>query len=524
VNTYDLIIKNGIILDGARTPRYQADIGINKGIITKVGDLSTAQADQITDAAGWMISPGFIDVHTHSDAWLLKYPCFLPKTSQGYTTEFLMLDGISYAPVDENTNSDWIVYLRALNGLRQRQYTGWKTIAEYTSQFDHKSFQNTATFIPYGNVRSLVCGFDRHPPDDFQLKEIKTLVTQGMEEGALGLSTGFDYLSQCFASTSELVAVCKELANKKGVYVSHIRYKMGILEGLKEAVEIGRKAGVPVHISHLKGSTPPESEAILNYIDTRAINEVDFSFDVYPYSASSTMLSALLPLEVWSAGSLAAVKQLKERRVKDLFTRSLAKMPLDRILIAWTASKDNQALEGMTLEEFIAGTGRSPAEALIDLLIEEGLAVLLVFLQGDDTLIAPFLAHPRGMIGSDGIYQEDGIIHPRVYGTAARVLGHCVRNWGLFSLEDAIYKLSGYPAERFGIMKRGTIQEGRWADLVSFDANSINDNATFKNPRQFSMGIGDVWVNGLQIMGHGNITANRTLPLPGRFLSRGEGE
>ena len=221
-----------------------------------------------------------------------------------------MLDGISYAPVNEVTAPEWIVYLRALNGLRLRQYSGWKTIAEFMSQLDRQNVQNTASFIPYGNVRSLICGFDRCPPDDYQLKEIKSLVAQGMEAGALGLSTGFDYLGQLFSSTAELIAVCREMANKGGIYVSHIRYKLGILDGLKEAVAIGREAGVPVHISHLKGSTPAEAEAILAYINTTAIHEVDFSFDVYPYSASSTLLSSLLPHEVWTTGSLGAAKKL----------------------------------------------------------------------------------------------------------------------------------------------------------------------------------------------------------------------
>ena len=522
MDTYDHIIKNGMIIDGTRAPRYQADIGIRRGVITRVGNLSTAHAAQTTDAAGLMISPGFIDVHAHSDAWLLKYPCFLPKTSQGYTTEFLMLDGISYAPVDEHTYRDWIVYLRALNGLSLREYTGWKSLADYMSRLDNQNFQNTAAFIPYGNVRSLVCGFDRHPPDDFQLKEIKALVAQGMEAGALGVSTGFDYLSQCFASTEEMVAVCRELANHKGVYVTHIRYQMGILDGLKEAVDIGQKAGVPVHISHLKGSTQAEAEAILAYIDTTAIHEVDFSFDVYPYSASSTMLSTLLPHEVWTEGSLAVPGKLKEPRVQDLFARRLARTPLDRVVLAWTGTHNNQSLAGKTLEDYITSTGESPAKALTDLLIEENLAVLLVFLQGEDALVASFLTHSHGMIGSDGIYQENGRLHPRLYGTAGRVLGGCVRDWRLFTLEEAVYKLSGYPAERFGLPKRGCIQEGYFADLVSFEANAIQDNATFENPRQLSTGIVDVWVDGVKILKQGKASENTITPLPGRYLRRGE--
>jgi N-acyl-D-amino-acid deacylase len=521
MNVYDHIIKHGIIIDGTCAPRYPADIGISRGKIAAIGDLSTAHADQVTDASGMIVSPGFIDVHAHSDAWLLKYPCFMPKVSQGYTTEFLMLDGISYAPVNPHTNADWVAYLRALNGLQLRAYGGWQSLGDYMEQLDHHNCQNTAAFIPYGNIRSLVCGFDRQPADDFQLKELRAWVAQGMEEGALGISTGFDYLSQCFASTAELVSACQELVTRRGVYVSHIRYQAGTLEGLKEAVEIGRKAQVPVHISHLKGSTEAEAEAILSYLSTTAIHEVDFSFDLYPYSASSTMLSTLLPHEVWTEGSLAALHKLRDPRVQDLFARRLARTPLERIRIAWTASQGSQSLAGKTLQEYIAATGRSAAEALTALLIDEGLAVLLIFFQGEDALISPFLAHPASMIGSDGIYQEDGLIHPRLYGTAARILGHCARDLHLFTLEEAVYKLSGFPAKRFGLAGRGTIQEGFWADLVSFNADTIHDNATFDDPRQFPTGIGNVWVNGIPVWGFGTPIQNDRHPLPGMFLRGG---
>lgn len=524
MNTFDWLIKNGFVLDGRGSPVSRADIGIRGDRIAQLGDLSETQASHVIDASGQIVCPGFMDVHAHSDAWLLGQSHFLPKTSQGYTTEFLMVDGVSYAPVNEETAPEWIHYLRGLNGLRWQQYAGWRTIAEYMSRLDHRNAQNTAAFIPYGNVRSLFCGFDRHPPDDFQLKEIKSCVARAMEEGALGLSTGFDYLGQLFSSTEELIAVCKELAPKGGIYVSHIRYKLGILEGLKEAVRIGKHAGVPVHISHLKGSTPAEAEAILTYINDTAVHEVDFSFDVYPYSASSTLLSSLLPHEVWTGGSLGALKQLTRRAVRDQFASRLARLPLDRILIAWTASHTNQDLVGQSLAEYIDSTGKSAAQALIELLMEENLAVLLVFLQGEDALVAPFLAHPRGMIGSDGIYQPEGAIHPRLYGTAARVLGACVRDQRLFSLAEAVYKLSGYPAERFAITDRGVIREGYFADLVCFDADRVGDKATFTDPRQTAAGIRHVWVNGQRIIAGGKPVGEAEPLLPGRFLRKGNRE
>ena len=189
-------------------------------------------------------------------------------------------------------------------------------------------------------------------------------------------------------------------------------------------------------------------------------------------------------------------------------------------MIAWTAGKDNQDLAGKTLDEYITSTGKSAAQALTDLLIEENFAVLLVFLQGEDALVAPFLAHPQGMIGSDGIYQEDGSIHPRIYGTAARLLGACVRDLNLFSLADAVYKLSGYPAERFDIRNRGAIQEGYFADLVCFEAETVCDKATFSNPRQAAGGINQVWVNGQRIIADGKPALTGGLGAAGEIFAQ----
>jgi N-acyl-D-amino-acid deacylase len=214
------------------------------------------------------------------------------------------------------------------------------------------------------------------------------------------------------------------------------------------------------------------------------------------------------------------VKQLTRQTVREQFAGSLAKLPLERILIAWTATQDTKELAGKSLAEYISSTGKPAAQALIDLLIEENFAVLLVFLQGEDALVAPFLAHPRGMIGSDGIFQANGAIHPRLYGTAARVLGTCVRDQRLFSLADAVYKLSGYPAERFGLQNRGAIQEGFFADLVCFEAGAVGDRATFANPRQTAAGINHVWVNGQSIIANGKPALETRSSLPGRFLRK----
>ncbi len=515
---YDIIIRGGLIIDGTKAPRYRADLGIEGDRIVLIGDLAAEAAHQIIDAQGKIVAPGFVDVHNHSDAWLLKTPHLLAKTIQGFTTEIIMADGISYAPVNGHTVHDWIFYLRCLNALRLDEYTGWQSIADYMALLDGRNVQNVMTHIPYANVRTLVCGFGSQPPDDYQMREIKAAIEQGMAEGAVGLSTGLDYVAECFATTDELVEACKVMASVKGLYVSHVRYKRGTLEGVKEAVEIGRRAGVPVHISHLKGETAQESETILDYIDKVAVNEVDFSFDVYPYLSSSTMLNYLLPYEAWLNGPLGVMEKLKDRTLRNRFALSLERTPLDMIHIAWVNGKENARCQGKTLEAYIREVGLPPADALCDLLIEERLAVLLVFRRGSDEVVDPFLAHSRYMMGSDGIYFPDGAVHPRVYGSAAHLLGPCVRNKNLFSLEEAVYKLSGYPAERFGLSNRGAVAEGKFADLVIFDAGQIADRATYEAPHQYSVGVEHVLVNGVPIIRDGKPVAGIGTPLPGRYL------
>lgn len=515
---FDLLIRNGTVVDGQKTPRFVADIGIQGERIAAVGKLADAEAALVIDAAEHVVAPGFIDVHTHSDAVLLNQPHLLSKTSQGFTTEFLMLDGISYAPVNRHTVHAWVQYLRPLDGLQFADYSGWETIGQYMSLLHRRTAQNVATFIPYANVRTLALGFGERQPNDYQLVDIQNLVQQGMADGACGLSTGLDYVDECFAATDELTLAARPMRSQQGVYVTHVRYAIGTLEGVKEAVDIGRRAGVPVHISHLKGNSAAESEAIINYIDLVAINEVDFSFDVYPYMSSSTMLQYMLPLEFWRDGVLAAYGKLDDPALRERFQRKLDREKLENITIAWVASRRNSRFQGATLAEFVASTGRRAADALCDLLIEEGMAVLLVFHREENGLESAFLEHSCYMMGSDGIYFEDGVIHPRQYGSAPRLLGHYVRRKRVLTLEDAVYKLSGFPAARFKLRSRGAVRAGYYADLVIFDADTIADRATFDHPHRLATGVSHVIVNGQPILLAGEPVEGKT---PGRYLKFG---
>ncbi|HEV3136969.1 MAG TPA: D-aminoacylase [Pirellulales bacterium] len=517
---FDLVIHGGTVIDGTGAPRRRADVGIEKDRIAVVGQLPADTPARATiDAGNLVVAPGFIDVHTHSDGWLLKIPHLLPKTSQGFTTEILMSDGISYAPVTPENYRDWFLYLRSLDGLDQEDYRGWHSIADYLALLDGHAAQNVAAEIPYANLRVLAAGWRRGPLDDVQIKIMRREVQQAIDAGAVGISTGLDYISECFATTDEIAEVCAAMAPWRGLYVTHVRYKKGTLAGMKEAVEIGKRAGVPVHISHLKPGSPAEGDELLSYIDRVAVHEVDFSFDVYPYLPGSTMINYLLPYEVWEDGPLAACAKLRDPAVRERFGKLLADyaLPLDKIVLAWTATRSGARHQGRSLAEYVAQSEKSPAESICDLLIDENLAALCLLDAGQDEWIEPFLAHPKFMLGSDGIFFADGRVHPRVYGSAPRILGPVVRDRKLFSLESAIRKMSGYPAERFGLEDRGVVAEGAFADLVVFDPATVSDRATYDQPHQLSVGIEHVLVNGVEILRHGE-PLELGPELPGRAL------
>lgn len=518
--SFDLRITGGTVIDGTGSPRYRADIGITDGRITAIGDLSAADSNELIDATGRIVCPGFIDVHTHMDGWLLKKSHVPSKTMQGITTEIIGLDGISYAPVNSVTAKEWIFYLKALDGLQLSDYEGWESLADFMDCLAGKNVQNAATHVPYANVRSLACGFRRGAVDDYQMRQIRAHVRQGMEQGAVGLSTGLDYIVQCFATTDELAEVCKVVAEYDGLYVTHIRYKSGVMTALKEAVEIGRRSGVKVHISHLKAAAGSVLDEILEYIDKVARHEVDFSFDVYPYQPGSTMLSYLMPYDAWADGPMAAGAKLRDPELAARFAEGLKlhRLPLDRMHIAWVPSKENSGHQGQLVSDYIAQTGRSEVEALTNLLQDERMAVLLVFREGDDRLVYPLLQHDLYMMGSDGIYQPDGVIHPRQYGSAGRLLGPLVRDEPLFSLEQAVHKLSGRAAQRFRLKDRGVLKENAAGDVVVFDPETIRDRATLAEPHQFCQGIETVIVNGTVIVRDAVPVETLNAPFPGQSL------
>jgi N-acyl-D-amino-acid deacylase len=518
---YDILFSGGTVIDGTGAARVAADVAVSGERIAAVGPLARASARQTIDCRGRIVAPGFIDVHNHSDGWMLMKGHQTWKTSQGFTTEVLMADGISYAPVDESNWRQWIYYLRSLNGLTPADYRGWKSIGEYMALLDGRNVQNAATHVPYANVRSLVCGFGRSmPPDDFQMRAIRREIARGMDEGAVGLSTGLDYIEECHATTEEIVNACTAVVPYGGLYVTHIRYKLGLLPALREAVEIGRRCLVKVHISHLKGSSEQEVHQVLTFIDKEARCDVDFSFEVYPYQRGSTMLNYFLPYEAWEDGPLGVLGKLDRPEIRERFRRGFeaAEVPLDQVTIAWTAVPGGEPLVGMGLDELVRQRGKPAPEVMIDLLIESNLGTLMVVGPSTDHLVEPLVQHDLAILGSDGIYQPGGHVHPRVFGSAGRWLGPFVRDRKLFSLEEAVHKLSGKSAARYGLAGRGVVHEGAFADLVVFDPATITDRATYERPQQPCVGVEYVAVNGRLILGQaGPVSEAQTA---GRYLRR----
>jgi N-acyl-D-amino-acid deacylase len=430
-----------------------------------------------------------------------------------------MSDGISYAPTSPEDAPRWIQYLRGLNGLQFEDYRGWTSLEDYFRLLDGRTAQNVVAQIPYANLRVIASGWACRRLDDVQTNMMRRLVETGMAAGAVGVSTGLDYVNQFYASTDELAEVLSAMG-PDGLYVTHIRYKKGLLPALKEAVEITRRAGVKLHVSHLKAESAELSAEVIDYLDRTAANEVDFSFDVYPYMPGSTMLHSLLPNDIWDDGPGGVTAKLTSPAVRRRFAillETTSRNAVDRIRLAWVQSKANAVYQGQTLAQYIGATGKPPADALCDLLLEENLAVLGVFHVGDDALVEPFLKHPKYMLGSDGIYQPDGPVHPRQFGSTARILGPLVRDRKWFTLEEAVKKMTSIPAARFGLTDRGVIREGAFADLTVFDPATVADRAKFGDSRHAPVGIDHVVVNGTPIVENGN-ALDRLKSWPGRWL------
>ena len=533
--TFDTLILNGTVIDGSGSPGFRADVGIADGLIDAVGDLAHAESARRIDAAGHVVSPGFIDMHTHSDVTLLDDPGGESKAHQGVTTE--VTGNCSYSPFPAGAVGPKNLQ-DALGGtLISRTKWEWQDLDGWANALEGNGVSvNVAAQVGNSPLRVAVGATGDRPVTDDELAEMKRLAAEAVEQGAFSLSTGLSVAPSCYASTDEVVELCKAVSHYDGVfYVTHARVLPGWwIKNIEEAVEIGQRADIPVQYSHMaitERSMYGRGQEKLDVIERARADGLDVTYDMYPYTAAGAGISQTVPLWIQEGGVDAYVERLNDPSLRE---RARAEMiegreggepPLwDKWVIGNVGSDANRRVIGMSLQEIADERGVDPAEATLQLVEEERDEVAAVAHNRVEGDVRFFMAHPLAMFGSDGrAVSPNGLYsefqpHPRFYGTYPRVLGRYVREQpAVLSLETAIYKMTGFPAQRMGFKDRGLITEGLAADLVVFDPETVIDNATFENPHQYPDGIPHVFVNGAAVVSDGMHTGAR----PGRVLRRG---
>lgn len=504
---YDIIIRNGIIYDGLSEAQIGKDIGIKDGIITEITDLHGISANVEIDAKYLIVSPGFIDLHSHSDLMCTKPSIHKIKVMQGVTTELIGQDGLSVAPVSEETKGLWQKQLKSLNG--DIGEWPWNTVKEFLNFLDGEELSSNMMYlVPHGAIRTLVKGFDESEATNSELSKMSKHVEEAMEEGAIGISSGLIYPPNVFSNLEELIAITRPVAKYNGIFVVHIRNEShGILDALKEVIEVSKVTGVHLHVSHFKvvgkKNSDKYDEALMLMEDAVA-NGVKVTFDQYPYTAGSSVLPAILPPWVHSGGIEQMLLRLNDTSLREEIIYEMENSyEYDNIVLAcgWegvvvssVVSEKNKDLEGKNISELAEINGIPPGEAVLDLLIEEQGEVGMINHWGYEKDVIKAMKHPLQVVGSDGIF--GGKPHPRLYGTYPRVFGEYVRDKKVLSLSEAIYKTTAFPAEIANLPDRGVIKEGYKADIVIFNKEEIVDMSTYEEPLQKPRGIKYVIVNG----------------------------
>ncbi|WP_156275333.1 N-acyl-D-amino-acid deacylase family protein [Neomoorella glycerini] len=507
---FSLLIKGGTVVDGTGRPPFRADVGLQGAKIAALGRLDGTPAGKVIDAAGLVVAPGFIDFHSHADAELLRDPEARAKLVQGVTTEVIGNCGMSLVPGHQESLPLLAAYAGPVLGEIPPGFHA-AGVKDYLSHLTRQGMAvNVATFAGHGSIRLAVMGMADRQAGKAEMDFMAALLEQAMKEGAMGLSSGLLYPPGCYAPTEELIALCRVARRYGGIYVSHIRNESdGVLEAIEEALEIGREAGIPVHISHLKACGPcnwPKIPRALALLAAAREQGQDVTWDAYPYIAGSTTAASLLP--PWAvAGGAAALRERLEspdtrREIKKAWQEGLPgwdnmvkSLGYDRLVINAVSHRENADCVGLTLAEIGARRRCDPADALLDLLWTEGGSLAIETYHACEETLDMILRHPVTTIGSDGIYSGDQT-HPRLYGTFVRVLGRYVRERRLLTLEEAVAKMTSRPAARLGLRGRGRVTTGFYADLVLFDPETVADRATFQEPAQTPAGIAAVIVNG----------------------------
>ena len=515
---FDLLIKDGRVVDGTGQTWFRASLGVSGDTVQVIrGDVSSVEASRVIDASRYVVCPGFIDMHSHSDLMLLTDPRHDAKVRQGVTTEALGMDGLSYAPTSPANLEHLLTYLAAINGTPPPDVR-WSSVKEFLDLLDGKVACNVVYFVPHAAIRVEAMGWEDRLPTQAELARMQDLARQGMRDGAYGFSTGLTYAPGAYSDTDELVAVCQAIKDLGGFYITHARYTLGdrLLDPFREAIEIGRRSGVPTHISHYHSPVDGMGQRMVDLMDEGRNSGVDVTFDQYPYAAASTVLHSLLPYWVHAGGPDALLQRIQDRRVREEIGDSVNPMwglTLDYYIFSHLGSAKNKEWEGRSLVDLAQARGQKMVDAICDLLIEENLEVAFVARTGNEDNIRTIVRHPAHMVGSDGLLTGE-MPNPRSYGTFPYVLGQFVREEGLLRLEEAVRKMSAIPAQRLGLSDRGILRDGMKADIVMFDPDRVQARATFDDPKQYPAGIDYVLVNGKVVVDNGNHTG----ALPGRAL------
>jgi len=531
---FDIVIENGRVIDGTGSPWYSADVGLRGGRIAAIGRLADQPATRRIDAHGMVVAPGFIDMLGQSETTILVNPHLPSKIYQGITTE-ITGEGGSIAPLN-----DAIIAADHVSYEHYKITPDWRTLTQYFARLEKQGLGiNLATYVGATQVRRMVLGDADKKPTDSELESMKSLVRSAMEEGAVGVSTSLQYAPAPYATTEELIALAAEAAKYGGIYATHMRSEGAhVFEALDEAIRIGREARIPVEIWHLKAAGTPQwgsMPKIVEKIESARHSGVDVTADTYAYPAWFNSTSAFVPPWAHDGGDKKMVERLKDpamrARIRDDMLHNsnwdnewLGVPGPEAILIAVVQNPKLLPLQGKTLAQIAKERGTDAIDTLFDILVEDdGFTYNAVFGMSEPD-VALALRQPWTSINNDSQgTAPDGLLgqehpHPRAYGTFPRILRKYVREEHLLTLEDAIRKFTGLPAQRMKLPDRGLIKQGMWADLVVFDPETVRDLATFDNPNQLSQGMIHVLVNGVAVIANGKMTD----ALPGKVV-RGPG-
>ncbi len=519
-----MVIKNGSIIDGVKNKEYQADIGIRGDRIERIDNLDGAKSKILIDVTDRIVSPGFIDIHTHTDFELLANPKAESKIRQGVTTELTGNCGSSAFPLKRPLSDDKKRMAKKL-GIA----LDWTDLEGYHASLLKKGMAvNHGTLVGQGTVRSYVIGDDQREPTPDEMDRMKRQVAEALEQGAFGLSTGLEYTPSGYADTEEIIELCKVAAEYGGFYATHIRSEdNAVIEAVAEAIHIAESAGLPLEIAHFKASGKTnwwKLSKMIDLIERAAERGLQVAADRYPYIAFSTGLTILFPQWALDGGMEKLLARLKDKKIRESMKADTLKKVKgygwEKIVISNVDKEENKELIGKNIQEIASAKKVDPYEFVCDLIVNEGQDVSHIGFGMSEKNTERVLQHPQVMLGSDGSSLApygplgEGKPHPRNYGAFPRFLGYYVREKKILPLLEAVKKVTSMPAAKMGLRDRGSIKEGNFADIVVFDPHSIKDKATFIDPHQYPAGIDYVIVNGKVVIDHNTHTGE----LPGKIL------